>query len=249
VIECEGGPEVVLRATEVDVGVDQRPVRAGLRLVGETDASGVDHAHRVDRAVELDVGVPADDRGFRDSGKQPAEPLVGSHPGDGHFVAAGRAVAEAHRAEIALEGQVEWQLREERQPLRPEALGDPPPRLHPELTVVRLAEVEDAIGVPSYEVRLAPPKRVQRLDRHRPGRDVAADRDRVHPEPVDLRQHCLQRRQVSVDVLGRRNAHPAHYLTGAPPACSGAKERGRTEAAPDPVTSVEVVEALPAGSW
>jgi hypothetical protein len=42
---------------------------------------------------------------------------------------------------------------------------------------------------------------------HRPGIDVAPDHDLINPGSVNLGQHRLERRQISVDVIQRRDAH------------------------------------------
>jgi hypothetical protein len=66
-----------------------------------------------------------------------------------------------------------------------------------------------AVAVPAYPQHpLAQAEQpLQGLHRHRAERDVAGDDDPVDAGPVDLGQHRLQRRQVSVHVREHRGSH------------------------------------------
>jgi hypothetical protein len=91
--------EVVFRSPELDVGPEQRPVRARLSFVRHADAPRVDDADVVDHAIELMVRVTADDGALRDLGQDLPQALVRRDCGDRLEVAARGAVAEERAAE------------------------------------------------------------------------------------------------------------------------------------------------------
>jgi len=89
------------------------------------------------------------------------------------------------------------------------------PRLHPDLTRAGGAalEVEHAVGVAADERRADCTQPLERLDRHRSARDVAASDDPVHALRLDLREDRVERRQVPVDVVESRDAHALYIRT------------------------------------
>src|SRR6185312_16661607 len=56
-----------------------------------------------------------------------------------------------------------------------------------------------------------PRQACQRLARHRPRQHVAAHHNCIHLEGTHLFQHRLQRRQVPVNVVNRRDAPRRHH--------------------------------------
>ena len=77
-----------------------------------------------------------------------------------------------------------------------------------------------AVGVAAHPPhgQLEPRQAIEDLGRHRPGRDVAADHDRVHLAEGGIGEHGVERGQVPVHVVeGGDDAH-----TDGPDAAGGA---------------------------
>jgi hypothetical protein len=83
--------------------------------------------------------------------------------------------------------------------------GEEVARERVELCRYPLAELP--IGVATHEERLVAHEELERLSREWPGHDIAAADDPVDLQRRDLRKHCLERGQVAVHVVQRRDAH------------------------------------------
>ena len=158
--------------------------------------------------------MAADDDALLDAGEERAQPLVRREPRDRLHVAAGRAVAEADRADpVHVDHRVEWKIREEPELLLAEPLGHPKPAPMPQLRIAAgpAGEVEDSVGIPADEPRAERLQPLERLRRHRPGGHVPADEDQVDGLGRHLREHGLERRQVPVDVVESGDAHACRF--------------------------------------
>jgi hypothetical protein len=207
------GVEVVVRATELDLGTEQRPVGARPPLVGHTDAAGVDHAAVVEPAVELVVRVAADDGGLFDAVQDPAQPLVGGDGGDRLEIATRRAVAEERRPEAL---DLERQRRRPR--VDPGAIVVRQLRLQPFVprppTLLVGPEVAVRVAVDERGARAEGPQLGERLGRHRSREGVAADHDRRLAR--HFFEHRFERREVAVDVVERRDLQTAASASTKP---------------------------------
>src|SRR4051812_46162225 len=50
--------------------------------------------------------------------------------------------------------------------------------------------------------------------RHRPRHDVSANHDLIHPLPANRGNHCLERREISVDVVNGGDAFQVAAISG-----------------------------------
>src|SRR5207244_10552453 len=91
--------DVVARPPQLDVRPQERPVRAGLVLERHPDAARVDETLPAGRAIELDVGVAADDGARVDTLKHRRDLVVRREPRNELLVAARSRVAEERRPE------------------------------------------------------------------------------------------------------------------------------------------------------
>ena len=75
------------------------------------------------------------------------------------------------------------------------------PRRHP---VLRCARGHHTVGVPAHETAVPEaPQAGDRLVGERPGGDIATEDDHIGLMLLELGENCLERGQVSVDVVER----------------------------------------------
>jgi hypothetical protein len=120
-------------------------------------------------------------------------------------------VAERHLAEPAdVQPLAERPRAHRRLPLLAELVGAP-------LRAEPLGAFDDeAVGVAADEERRwERDEQLERLRRERTGDGIAADDDRVDALPFDLGEHGLERGQIRVDVVERRDAHVRTLHTAA----------------------------------
>src|SRR6266545_3424646 len=87
-------PEIVLGPAQIDVGPEKRPVRAWLTLVRHADAARIHGAHTRHDAVELDVGVCADEDSFGHARQELPHPSLRRPWSNQLLVATRRAMTE-----------------------------------------------------------------------------------------------------------------------------------------------------------
>ena len=157
--------------------------------------------------------MPADDHVLLDAGERPPPPAPPARSGSGspRRSAASRGRRGPGRARrrrpICVSGSAASQARWPRS----SCAADQRVRSTQRPLPARAVRGDLPVAVPAQEERPLAERRAAGRATARgigPMRDVAADDDRVHLERLDLRQHRLERRQVSVDVVERRDPHP-----------------------------------------
>src|SRR6476620_6029064 len=100
--------EIVRRVTQLDVAVDQKPVRPRRPLKGHADAARVHDARFANAPLELHVGMAADDnvRLCRCENRQ--EALFGGRAGEDLSVVAWRSMAEESDSGWRVQSKGRW---------------------------------------------------------------------------------------------------------------------------------------------
>jgi hypothetical protein len=161
------------------------------------------------------VHVAVDDDVRLDAVEDLAQALLRCQARHDLLVAPRRRVAEEHAAE-----PVDVERHRER------------PGEHGRVTLVAQSfaspRLEVAVGVPEHDERSIAQSlhALERLRRPRARDHVAAEHDPVDVLPLDLREHGVERRQVAVHVVERRDAHYAG--TAAAAGCTGSRGPAQT---------------------
>ena len=179
------------------------------------------------RAIDFALAAQHDLAPLGHAGHELAHALLRRPRRHALLVAARRAVHEARLPEpVEVENDVRRERVHEGGPLRPVLRREPGAAL-------ALVAAEHPVGVAAHEERASSSKRIERLDRHRAGGDVAADDDGVDAHRVDIRKHRLERRQVgrthdrdAAGGMGQRRGRRERARRHLVQLAAGAAQRG-----------------------